>query len=263
MGVFNYQGDLRQQVFSLKDGRAAGGLAVTADLTRRIGLRFLYALGTVHADDKYNSEPKYYFRNLNFWSRISEMGVQLQLQFFNQEKAKINPFLVGGIAQFDFDPYTFDKDGVRHRLQPLTTEGQGLLPNAPQPYALRERSFPMGGGIRFTVNERLSISWEITFRYTQTDYLDDVSTRYPDPALLTAARGPKSAELSFRALELPGANPLFPNGFSSVIVRGNPANGDWYYFSGVKARYDLAPLGFRGGERRSTRHRGSTSCPKW
>ncbi len=263
-GVLNYQGDLRQEVFTLKDGRAALGIGVLAELSNRIGIRYTYMYGSVHADDKYNAQPQYYYRNLDFWSRIREQSVQLQVQIFNGERAKINPFLVGGIAYFHFNPYTFDRDGVRHYLQPLSTEGQGVIPGAPAPYSLRERSIPMGGGIRFTVTEKLSISWEITFRYTQTDYLDDVSTRYPDLFLLATLKGPKSAELSFRALELPGANPLFPNGFDRGIVRGNPGRGDWYYFSGFKIRYDIVPISLSGArERRVNRSRGSIDCPRW
>lgn len=263
-GVLNYQGDLRQEVFTLKDGRAALGIGILAELTKRIGIRYLFMYGTVHADDKYNAQPQYYYRNLDFWSRIQEHGVQLQVQFFNGEHAKINPFLVGGIGYFIFNPYTYSKGGERHYLQPLSTEGQGVVSGAPAPYSLRERSIPMGGGIRFQVNEKLSISWEIAFRYTNTDYLDDVSTRYPDPLLLATLKGPKAAELSFRALELPGANPLFPNGFDPGIVRGNPNNGDWYYFSGIKIRYDIVPISLSGGrERRANRSRGSTDCPRW
>lgn len=263
-GVLNYQGDLRQEVFTLKDGRAALGIGVMAELTKRIGIRYLFMYGSVHADDKYNAQPQYYYRNLDFWSRIQEQSIQLQVQFFNGERAKINPFLVGGVAYFKFNPYTFDKGGVRHNLQPLSTEGQGVIPGAPAPYRLRERSIPMGGGIRFTVTDKLSISWEISFRYTQTDYLDDVSTKYPDPFLLSALKGPKAAELSFRALELPGTNPLFPNGFDPGIVRGNPNKGDWYYFSGLKFRYNITPISLSGGrERRMNRSRGRTDCPRW
>jgi hypothetical protein len=263
-GVLNYQGDLRQEVFTLKDGKAALGIGVLAELTKRIGIRYMFMYGTVHADDKYNAQPQYYYRNLDFWSRIQEQSIQLQVQFFNGERAKINPFLVGGIAFFQFNPYTFDKGGEKHYLQPLSTEGQGVISDAPAPYSLRERSIPVGGGIRFTVSEKLSISWEISFRYTQTDYLDDVSTRYPDLFLLSTLKGPKSAELSFRALELPGANPLFPNGFDPGIVRGNPKNGDWYYFTGLKFRYDIVPISLSGGgERRAKKSRGRTDCPRW
>jgi hypothetical protein len=263
-GVLNYQGDLRQEVFTLKDGRATVGLGLTAELTRRVGVRYLFLAGSVHADDKYNAQPQYYYRNLDFWSNIREHGVQVVVHAFNSEQAKINPFLVGGIGFFTFDPYTYDKAGVKHRLQPLSTEGQGVIPGAPEPYRLQERSIPLGGGIRFTISEKLSISWEISFRYTETDYLDDVSSRYPDPVLLTASKGPKSAELSFRALELPGPNPLFPLGFNPGIVRGNPKRDDWYYFSGIKLRYDIAPLNLgKARENRINRSRGRTECPRW
>lgn len=261
-GIMNYQGDLRQEVFTLKDSRPAFGLGVTADLTNRIAVRYLLLEGKLHADDNMNSKPQYYYRNLNFSSNISEQSIQVQLQLLQGSKYWFNLYIISGIASFRYKPYTFDTAGNKHYLQPLNTEGQGFIPGAPAPYRLREWSFPAGGGVRFRLSNSISISYEITFRYTLTDYLDDVSTFYPSPSIINATRGFKAAELSFRALELPGFNPLFPSGFTPSIPRGNPNNSDWYYFSGIKVKYDLFTIssGKRIDERKK-KNRGRLDCP--
>ena len=40
-------------------------------------------------------------------------------------------------------------------------------------------SFPIGAGIKYSINERINIAFEILHRISNTDYLDDVSTTYP------------------------------------------------------------------------------------
>jgi hypothetical protein len=48
--------------------------------------------------------------------------------------------------------------------------------------------FPIGFGAKYAINDKLNLSFEITQRFTTTDYIDDVSTTYigadkfPSPA---------------------------------------------------------------------------------
>ena len=44
-------------------------------------------------------------------------------------------------------------------------------------------SVPFGVGLKYSLNERLNIGFEIVHRFTNTDYLDDVSTTYVDPSV--------------------------------------------------------------------------------
>ena len=66
-------------------------------------------------------------------------------------------------------------------MQPLNTEGQGLasFPNR-TPYSLFSGSVLGGIGIKFLLNENLTLGIDISANYTFTDYLDDVSTTYAD-----------------------------------------------------------------------------------
>ncbi len=47
-------------------------------------------------------------------------------------------------------------------------------------------SIPFGAGIKYSLNERFNIGFEILHRYTNTDYLDDVSKTYVDPSVFPA-----------------------------------------------------------------------------
>jgi hypothetical protein len=44
-------------------------------------------------------------------------------------------------------------------------------------------AFPFGVGIKYSINERINVGFEVVYRFANTDYLDDVSTTYVDPAL--------------------------------------------------------------------------------
>ena len=44
-------------------------------------------------------------------------------------------------------------------------------------------SIPFGAGIKYSINERFNIAFEVLHRYTNTDYLDDVSKTYVDPSV--------------------------------------------------------------------------------
>ena len=261
-GVVNYQGDLRQEVYTFQGVRMGAGVGITYDLNKRFQARAMLMSGSISADDKNNKDPRLYYRNLNFRTNITEVSLQLLFHLLNNESAPINPYAIGGIALFRFNPFTQDQSGQKYFLQPLGTEGQGL-PSYPEPlYKLNQLSLPVGGGIAFRINEQVTLAWEICFRMTLTDYIDDVSTVYADEFDLLIGRGPKSLELAFRGWELPGVNPIFPTGYPSGFIRGNPNANDWYYFSGIKANIRLKTPE-RSGSSKWKKSKGSTSCPKW
>ncbi len=74
-------------------------------------------------------------------------------------------------------------------------------------------------------------------RKTFTDYIDDVSTRYYDPALIAAKRGPSAAFLSDPSI---GTDLNYTN---VGRQRGNPTTKDWYNFSGIALTIKLKQKG--------------------
>ena len=132
-------------------------------------------------------------------------------------------------------------------LQPLRTEGQGM-PQYPdrKEYSLTQINIPMGIGVKYFLSENVNLSFEIIHRKTFTDYIDDVSTSYIDPALFYANMPGNQAALAERmANKTNGA-------FDAGDKRGTPTNNDAYYSAGFK-------LGIRLGS--NNRYGNSTNCP--
>ena len=90
----------------------------------------------------------------------------------------------------------------KYYLRPLGTEGQGseAYPGR-KPYNNIAFCIPLGVGFKYNLNPSLNLGFEITYNFTTTDYLDDVSTTYAgisnfptlpngDPSLAAAAAGP-------------------------------------------------------------------------
>ncbi|HIA13207.1 MAG TPA: hypothetical protein EYN69_14245, partial [Flavobacteriales bacterium] len=89
--------------------------------------------------------------------------------------------------------------GKWEALQPLGTEGQGVILGLKQ-YNRVQAQLSSGLGFYYTFKRKWRLGWELGTRWTFTDYLDDVSTRYVDPALLQdgTPTGDMAAALSNR-----------------------------------------------------------------
>ena len=170
-------------------------------------------------------------RNLNFKTNLLEFHLGVEVNLLDSREYTGYPYLFGGVGIFHFNPYTNDKDNKKTFLWSLGTEGQGLFqyPDKKQ-YSLNQICIPFGGGWRHSISEHFDLGFELGGRYLFTDHLDDVSTTYVDPQVLSAARGPLSAELANRQLT-PGA------GIGGQ--RGNPKKNDWYFISGFKILYRI------------------------
>jgi hypothetical protein len=143
-----------------------------------------------------------------------------------------------GIGYFHFNPQTM-LNGNYVDLQPLHTEGQGF-PEYPKVknYKLNQFNFPFGVGARYDISPILNVRAEIVVRALGTDYLDDVSGKYIDPAVfanhLSGTQLTQALLLNDR--HIPGAvySTAHPDG-----VRGNPKNNDTYLSFNVKVGLSL------------------------
>jgi hypothetical protein len=91
------------------------------------------------------------------------------------------PYVTLGVGAFSYDPFAY-LAGEKIYLRPLNTEGQGttLYPDR-KPYSAMGICIPFGVGFKYALNDRINLGFEILHRFTNTDYLDDVSTTYVDP----------------------------------------------------------------------------------
>jgi len=237
LGVAYYYGDLNNKPslkhLNLGPAISLGALyRVTEHFSARGEVRFYQVSG----NQKYSKFP---IDNLSFRSRNPDLnlGIQADLFSFNR-RSKVNPYLFLGMSATYLNTKTkVNDDWVS--LPPLTTEAVK--------YSRLPLSVSGGGGISFQAFERLSLGVELNANFMLSDYLDDVSTVYPNPDLLPndLARqlSDRSAEIGFDAKQ-PGWH------------RGVGSTNDIYTFFQFRATYLI-------GTRMQAIERKKTRCPKF
>jgi hypothetical protein len=259
-GFANYSGDLQEKRFSLDQSHGAFGVGISYQLMPKWLVRAGFTAGKLSADDKYSPKPLNRNRNLNFHSPVYDVSLLGEYSLFDLTDRRVTPYAFAGLAFFGFNPYTFDSTGSKYYLRNLGTEGQGLAqyPDRKK-YKNVQFAIPFGVGVRVRITDNAYLGYEISMRKTFTDYLDDVSRTYVDPAALAAAHGPKAVELSFRSNEIKGNNLPYPQDGS---IRGGEKYKDWYYFSGITLSIGLFNQSSSAGMFSSKGKRGSVECPR-
>jgi Domain of unknown function (DUF6089) len=264
-GISNYQGDLQPKFFTGQNANPGAAAILKYGVSDRLYIRAGFSFGSIAGNDAANKE-NLRFRNLNFRSGLQEFSAGLEYRIFSPEQHRFTPYIFVAAGIFKFKPYTFyGPNTVKTFLQPLGTEGQGL-PEYPgtELYSLTQFCIPYGLGVKYQINCNLNIGFEFRQTKTFTDYLDDVSTEYPDQAALLSGRGQVAVDLSWRGDDLNGS-PFPPAG----TRRGNPGQGDWFYFAGITlglklndcntGLFSLGGLFNRGNNGKGSR----IDCPKF
>ncbi|HXC04564.1 MAG TPA: DUF6089 family protein [Bacteroidia bacterium] len=244
LGAANYLGDIgggittrRNFVPDMKMGetRFAGGGFARLKVHPKASVQFGLEYGHIMGDDKLSANPARHDRNLNFKNNIFEANVMGQFFFYEindlghtyRYRNDFRAYIGLGVAGFHHNPKTLD-GGIP--LQPLMTEGVD--------YSLFQIAIPAQLGCYFTIDKKYRIGWDITWRTTFTDYLDDVSGHYVNPATLT----PQAAALADRTNEL-NVSQAVKNQYGWYEGKGNkrgdPTHKDSYIFSTINVSYAL------------------------
>lgn len=230
--------------------RSAFGIGYKYKLQQWINLVGTFNWLILKGDDKLTKEPFRNERNLNFKSNVFELAGRIEFAYFANRvtnrysiKKTFNRRMKGvqkewvafiGIGGFYYNPKGFDGSSWVP-LKPLHTEGQGL-PGGPKQYSNFSIAIPMGIGFNMYIKKQWTVGIEISWRKTFTDYIDDVSTNYYDPAALTAAYGPKSAQMADPSLgNIPGFSK--PSADGTPAQRGDPKQKDSYFSLQLKGGY--------------------------
>lgn len=228
VGTANYIGDLSDQRISNQHYHGTYGVFARYNANERFSAKVSLLKGMISGDDANSSNLESRERNLSFRTHLTELAFtgEMNLSDFNIRAGKGSvPYVFMGIAVTHFNPQA-EMRGTWYDLQPLHTEGKKYMRNT--------ISMPLGIGMRFNVSYKLNFGLEFGARYTSTDYLDDVSTYYPDVAAMRMT-APMSAALSYRSPEVTGSfgeNPLGK-------PRGDASNNDWYVFAGLTVSVNL------------------------
>ncbi len=240
-GVMNCITDLGGKSNVFKTFKAAGGMYLSAFYNDAIGARLELTWGTVTAADANADGAGVRSRNFSFFSDIAELNLLGEfhpLKLSPNYDFPLSPYLLGGIGTFSFNPKT-KFNGNTVFLQPLHTEGEGFPETGRPDYKLTQIMIPAGGGLALKVSPVFTIKGELVYRFLKTDYLDDVSTFYIDPALfdkhLTPVTASLAKELYYRADEVNNDN----SSPSVGSFRGNTAK-DGYYSLNIKLQISLS-----------------------
>lgn len=221
-------------------------------ITPAISVKGVAIWGYLSGDDALTKNVIRNNRNLSFRSMIGEFSALVEYYpsgdrvvpnykvtgIVGTKSITFIPYFYTGIGLTLFNPKT-NYNGSWVALQPLATEGQGLG-GRPDKYKRVTACFPVGAGLKYMIDKQWSLSFDISLRYTLSDYIDDVSTSYYRPDLIEANYGTTAAALSDRAIDpslgYTGAVPL-GDGRYNYMQRGNPKYNDAYMFAIISVHY--------------------------
>ena len=179
-GGAHYFGDLNNRA-AFNRPKPAFGIFFRKQFSEYISARVSAHFAQVGYSDIYSKNEFQRLRNLSFNSNIYEFAVQGDFNFFKftpyNPANSFTPYVTLGVGVFNFDPYAYLK-GKKVFLRPLGTEGQTIGYLGRKPYSTTAFCIPFGVGLKYNLTEKVNISFEVTHRFTSTDYLDDVSTTY-------------------------------------------------------------------------------------
>ena len=238
-GISNYFGDLNTKT-SFKFTRPAAGAFYRYNIKYRGAWKTSFNWGVAEFDDAKTNIAWNKQRNLSFKTDIFDVTSVIEFNFFKYDKESkkhwYTPFIGTGLTIFFYNPKA-QYNGKWYYLQPLGTEGQ----NDPsysgvKKYRLFSFAIPITGGFKFSFKRNWNIAIEAGVRKTFTDYLDDVSGKYPSYASLPGGSTGLAAALSDRSGEV-GEKTGKPG-----YQRGQSPKKDDYFFGGISISYTIMKI---------------------
>ncbi|GAB3640554.1 hypothetical protein GCM10027423_11900 [Spirosoma arcticum] len=219
-GPSRYLGDFNERfnLAHLQTGVALSAATVyrlTDQLALRGDVQIYYIRGT-------QKDTHLEYNNLSFRSLNPDLSVGVQYDFWPSQDRNhtIIPYGVAGFGLTYMTPKA-TYSGATYSLAPLHTED---ITYNRLPLILR-----YGVGVPLFSMTRFKGNIEGLYTHVMSDYLDDVSTVYPDRSGMT----PVAASLSDRRMEIGTA----PN--SAGAKRGNPKRNDGYLIVSARLIYTL------------------------
>lgn len=277
VGGANYLGEMggnesarRDFVYDmkLKQTRWSAGGFFRYRISQKVAFNTGFNYGRIQGDDALSANPGRRGRNLSFRNDLFEIYARADIFLYSiydlghrrGNRWDFHSYVFLGVAGLYHNPQA-RWNGEWHNLRPLKTEGQLAA------YSPVTMSLPKGIGMYFTHKRKFRIGWELGWRTTFTDYLDDASTNYPDQDELLSdvaiAMSNRNPELSYdENSSLPAANNYLPG-----EKRGDPTNNDSYMFTQftfswvVRGRSNYSRyIRYNPGLKKPKRRRRS---PKW
>lgn len=175
----------------LSQSNIAGGGFFRYGITNSISAKLSVNFVRIEGADSLSEEPTRIGRNLSFRTDMIEAVVTAEYKFFqindlsrrSRQRIDFSSYVLAGAGVLLYYPYAQTDEGKWVELRPLQTEG------AANAYSEMTIALPIGAGANFTFNKKIRVGVEFGYRFTFTDYLDDVSTRYQSDEELATKTG--------------------------------------------------------------------------
>jgi opacity protein-like surface antigen len=242
-GMGHSFGDINNSRESLQFAEPAFGFFYRHNFNTRASWYLGAAFGSTYGEDAISDDIYQQTRNLSFRSDLWEVATRFELNFFPLSRTKddewFTPFVFAGLSLYHFNPQAL-YDGNWVDLQPLGTEGQNVEElSGNDPYYRYQVAIPLGGGVKFAVSKNITMGLEVNWHKLFTDYLDDVSTVFMDPAILaTTDQGALAIALADRSAELEDIISLGRAGQQ----RGDRYRDDAFVFAGIFLSYSIVNM---------------------
>ncbi len=248
IGVANYLGeiggkekDAQPFLLDLKLGQTRWGLGgfIRYNIAGNFYIRGDINTFRIQGADSLSINPTRVGRNLSFKNDVFELSARAEYVFYRDYdvgrtgnyEVNLSMFAFAGGGVFWHNPKAMH-NGQWYALQPLQTEGVA--------YSRIQPSIPVGLGFHYTIRKTQRIGFEVGYRFTFTDYLDDVSGFYRDT---TGTTDIQKIFIS-RPVEVDIYDNLpHPNNYKYPSPRGNPKNMDGFmtamvsYSTVIKGKY--------------------------
>ncbi len=231
-GGSGYIGDLNPiNPYKLTD--LAYGALVKRNFDGYWSLKFSLMHGKIQANDATSTNEYQKQRNLNFFSSINEASFHVEFNFFNYlagdthsfDTKRVSPYLFTGMGLVLFNPKTI-YNGTEYELRYYGTEGQDITNG--NGYSNCALAVPYGAGIKYNFTGNWNLIGEAGYRTAFTDYLDDVSGKYPDfsgTGISSDSKNLSNKAINGSQIGAPGTQ------------RGDYRKRDTYMFVGVSLTY--------------------------
>lgn len=228
VGIGSYFGDLNNPG-DIIDFTPDAVFGMRYNLSNRLSVGANAGWFMLRGDDTEADHEGRMVRNLSFSSHNFELSFAGYVDLYPRgsrfyQRPVVNPYAFAGFGFTYFNPRA-KYNGKWHALRPLKTEGVSYSPIT--------AVIPLGLGLKFRATPFINIVLEGGYRFTFTDYLDDVSTVYQDPNSFTdeIARA-----LADRRPEI--GLPRWEAG----RIRGHAENNDGYFIFSLKAEYFIPDI---------------------
>lgn len=196
LGSSLYYGDLNPKLSFNKPGLAVGFTA-KKNFNSRVSLRGAFSYANIAGADSLSQNTFQKNRNLSFKSAIWDLSAGIEFNFFPLEhrsnEHRSTPFVMAGMNIFHYNPQAVLND-TTYNLRDYTTEGQDRA------YFPINAGLMLGGGYKWAIGNDWYVAIEGSMRFLLTDYLDDVSTVYPNLDELASNKGEIARRLSDRSI---------------------------------------------------------------